>query len=548
MRRQTRESLKQLTPDWAKRLYWKATEYRRRATETYNLVFALRAFYSDRITVKDAEEQIRQALDTREERFLELMRREVYGRPAGPYCKLLAHAGCALGDLQASVRRYGLEGALGKLASEGVYLTSDEFKGKKDVVRGRLSFRTSPEDFHHEFSRAGFIIQSSGTRNRPVRTFVPLHYLAIRTFVYCVFLSAHDLFSYAHAMYDCILPASGGVNNLLMNSRIGLPTERWYARRVPGLNWYDDLYHYLTTYLVVLMGNWVGSGFPKPELIDIDEIDRIVDWVIANDRQGKSCCITAAASNATRIARAAWDRGVSLKGTKFICAGEPYTEAKREIIERSGATGISRYAYGGSTNVGYGCANPIHTDEIHVNQHMLALIAHPNAWGNNGPPIYPLLCSTLDSSSTRLLLNVESGDYASFEKRPCGCALEKAGLTVHLHRIRSFEKFTSEGMSYTFTDLFELLEKTLPKEFGGTSGDYQLVEDEDSNGQTRISIVVHPCLGVISEEKLIVRIRDTLGENRGFCRFWRDADTFSVKRAVPYASPRGKILPLHIAH
>jgi hypothetical protein len=314
------------------------------------------------------------------------------------------------------------------------------------------------------------------------------------------------------------------------------------------LNWYDDLYHYLTTYLVVFLGKSVGSGFPKPEFIGTDDVGSIVNWISEKNRDRRSCCITAAASNATRIARAALEMGVSLKGTKFICAGEPYTGTKREIIERAGATGIARYAYGGSTNIGYGCANPIHTDEIHVNQHMLALIPHPNACNNRGRPIYPLLCSTLDPISTRLLLNVESGDYANFEKRNCGCALEKAGLELHLHRIRSFEKFTSEGMSYTFTDLFELLEKTLPMEFGGTSGDYQLVEEEDRNGQTRISIVVHPSLGIISEEKLIFRIRDALGENRWFCRFWRDADTFRVKRAVPYASPRGKILPLHIAH
>ncbi len=35
-------------------------------------------------------------------------------------------------------------------------------------------------------------------------------------------------------------------------------------------------------------------------------------------------------------------------------------------------------------------------------------------------------------------------------------------------------------MSYSFSDLYEVLEKILPLEFGGGPGDYQIVEEEDS--------------------------------------------------------------------
>lgn len=153
-----------LAPYSVKRLYWKAIGYRSRVEDTYNLAFALRKFFGERVTLRRAEEEIKRALETREERFLELIRTEVYGRPASPYFKLLTEAGCAFGDLRSYVGRHGLEGALEKLASEGVYLTSEEFKGKKEVVRGRLSFRTSPEDFQHVSSMAGFVTQSSGTR------------------------------------------------------------------------------------------------------------------------------------------------------------------------------------------------------------------------------------------------------------------------------------------------------------------------------------------------------------------------------------------------
>ena len=42
-------------------------------------------------------------------------------------------------------------------------------------------------------------------------------------------------------------------------------------------------------------------------------------------------------SPAVRVAAAALDLGVSLAGAIFIVGGEALTEAKREVIERSGA-------------------------------------------------------------------------------------------------------------------------------------------------------------------------------------------------------------------
>jgi len=514
------------------------------------LAKALPDFLRERITVQRAEEEIKRALNSREDRFLELVRTQVYKRPSSPYLRLLKYAGCEFSDLRTYIHQHGLEGTLEHLAREGVYLTADEFKGKKEVVRGRLSFRFFPTDFERKDTSPGFAIQSSGTMNRPVPSFISLDYLAMRTFVTSIFFYAHNLFSYSHAMYDSILPGPGGVNNLLTYCRIGMPADRWFARKIPVNTRLESMYFYLTTYLLVLMGKSFGSGFPKPEFLDIGEVSGIVDWIVEMNRKGKACCITAAASNATRIARVAWEMGLSLEGTKFIVAGDPLTEGKRGIIERAGGTSIPRYSYGGGLNVGFGCANPIHTDEIHVNQHMLALICHPCPRTEDGLPIYPLLCSTLHPAATTLLLNVENGDFATLHSRGCGCGLEKVGLNLHLHSIRSFEKFTSEGMNYFYGDLYELFEKTFPSEFGGGPGDYQLVEEEDSNGQTRLTLLVHPEVGKLDEDRLLSRLMEGLAQgsrgNRFMSKLWQDAGTFRIKREIPFASPRGKILPLHI--
>ena len=342
-----------------------------------------------------------------------------------------------------------------------------------------------------------------------------------------VFLAAHDLFSISHALYDAILPGSG-VNHLLINARLARPTDRWFAREIPFNTSFAGIYHKVTTSLIVFMGRWFGPGLPRPEFLDNRDLYRIVRWVEQKRGEGKSCQITTIVSSAVRIAQAALGMGVSLDGTQFVVSGEPYTDAKRNMIEQAGARAISHYAYGGGMNVGFGCANPAYVDEIHVNQHMFAAIAHPRSL-TEGSTIHPLLCTTLHPAAPRLLLNVENGDYVTLERRDCGCALGKVGLALHLYNIRSFEKFTSEGMNYFYGDLFELLERVLPSEFGGGPGDYQLVEEEDNNSQTRLTLLVHPGVPKLNEEKVLSRLEKGLEDNSNGNRFmpkvWRDAGT-----------------------
>ena len=60
--------------------------------------------------------------------------------PTQSLSKAAQLVGCEFSDLQALVRRNGLDSALQQLASEGVYLTSAEFKGKKEVRRSGVTF------------------------------------------------------------------------------------------------------------------------------------------------------------------------------------------------------------------------------------------------------------------------------------------------------------------------------------------------------------------------------------------------------------------------
>jgi hypothetical protein len=515
---------------------------------TWDLVRSLRSFLAEPLSLEQAREELKRAIEHRDESFLELCRALVYGRPGSPYSRLLKSAGCDFSDLRSSVHDHGLEKTLERLAGEGVYLSAEEFKGKKDVVRGRESFRVTPADFNRK-DAVGFSTQSSGTTNSPIAFSCALDWLTKKAWATSVFFSAHDLFRASHAMYDAVLPAAGAINNLLIYAKMGVVTERWFARKSPVGGWLERHYHSFINSLIVTMGRRYGPGFPKPEPIDIPEIHRIVRWVANRRSENRACSITAAVSNAARIARVAAEIGESLEGVKFNVSGEPLTEGKREVMEKVGATVTTRFSFGGSMNVGHGCGNPIHTGEIHVNLHMMALICQPNPLSNYGN-VQPLLCTTVDPLASRHLLNVDHGDYATLERRNCGCALEEGGLTLHLHDIRSYEKFASEGMNYFAGDLFDFLERTLPSEFGGGPGDYQLAEEEDE-GLTRITLLVHPEVGPIDEQRILSRLRQSLAagsrNNRFMSEVWQHAGTLRLRRAVPHASGRGKVLPLHMA-
>jgi hypothetical protein len=353
-------------------------------------------------------------------------------------------------------------------------------------------------------------------------------------------------------MYDAILPGAGGLNNLLIYAKLGIATDRWFARKIPINNWLEERYYLATTSMIVFMGRRFGPGFPIPELTDVADPHRIVRWVSDKRRNGQPCCISSAASSAVRIAHAAAQMGEPLDGVKFSVSGEPLTEAKRTVMERAGATVTSHYSCGPGSFVGSGCGNPGHSDEIHVSRHMVALIQHQRSLSDHTAPVFPLLRTAIYPSAPTITLNLESGDYATLETTGCECALEKVGFDLRIREIRSFEKFTSEGMNYFYGDLFDLFEARFPAEFGGGPGDYQLVEEEDENGQTRLTLVVHPEVGSLDEGQLLNRLRAALGEgsrNQHFmAEVWQEAGTFRVKREVPHTSPRGKILPLHIKH
>jgi hypothetical protein len=187
---------------------------------------------------------------------------------------------------------------------------------------------------------------------------------------------------------------------------------------------------------------------------------------------------------------------------------------------------------------------------MHFFSDCYALSTHRRPVGVGDLAVDSLLFTALLPSAAKILLNVECGDYGEVEQRSCGCSLETAGLTTHLSQVRSFEKLTSEGISFTQTNLAPILEKVLPSRFGGTAADYQLVEEEGQHGIARLLMVVSPRVGSVNEDQLRQTFLEELGRDGALekmnAKMWQRVGTLEVSRQEPIATAAGKVLPFYL--
>ncbi|MBA2448830.1 MAG: hypothetical protein H0V51_12470, partial [Chloroflexi bacterium] len=219
-------------------------------------------------------------------------------------------------------------------------------------------------------------------------------------------------------------------------------------------------------------------------------------------------------------------------------------------IARAGVEASPRYGATETGTVGYGCLAPETSDDLHLYHDLRALIQAGADGAAAGLPPRALLYSTLRLRAPLVLLNASLGDQGTIVQWACGCPLERLGWTTHLHTIRSFEKLTSGGMAFLDTVVIRVLEEALPARFGGGPTDYQLVEDESSEGQPRLRLLVHPVVGPLDEAAVADVFLKAIGPGSGVERLmgllWREAGFIRVERQPPRATASGKIRHLHV--
>jgi hypothetical protein len=510
----------------------------------------LKAFQREPVTLEQSREIVKQGLQNREQNLLAIVKRAIYDNEASPYLKLLEVAGCEYGDFEKMVHSDGIEPALRKICEAGVYISIEEFKGKKEAVRSGKVFRFKESDFDNPFLVKHFEASSSASRSAGTTIKINLdryYYYAAHDMIAS---DAYGILGSPVLVWMPILPSLAGLPTMLRLIKMGNPPVRWFSP-VAARTIKPSLTKRLATYYAVYASRLFGTAFAKPEYVSFEQAYKVADCLAEVLKKGQGCIFWTLPSSAVRVCQAAVERQLDLSGATFAVAGEPLTGAKMKEIRAVGAKAINMYAAAETGVVGFGCAGQTAaSDDIHLLMDLHAVIQHRREAPFAGASVDAFLFTSLLSKVPKILLNAETGDYGVIESRRCGCKVGELGLTDHLYNIRSFDKLTGEGMSFVGTELLRIIEEVLPAEFGGASTDYQMVEDEDERGRTRLSILASPEVGEIDEAELVktilAELRKGKDTQRMMAEIWSQAEMLRVKRQRPIMTAAGKLMTLHI--
>lgn len=495
------------------------------------------------VTLDEARKTLRRRLERRGLDFCALMKSAVYGNPRSPYLGMLKNAGLSYEDLEKLVRIEGLEGALRGLLHEGVYLSLDEFKGRKAVKRGNLVVPAGPSLLRNPLAKVHIRAHSSGSGGKSTPVLIDLGFVKERSVNHLLALEARNGLDWAHAIWG--IPGNTDMVRILELSAMGFPPEKWFSQVDPDSPLLHPRYRW-SSRVTRWAGRVWGMKIPRPEYVPLSDPGAIVRWLIEVARGGRTAHIITWASGAVRICQEAQLSGINLAHVRFSIGGEPVTEAKLETIRRSGAIAVPRYLAMECGYVAYGCLKPSYPDELHLFDDMQATITAGAEGASLGLPPQALLLSSLRPRAPFILLNVSLGDQAEVSGGSCGCPLERLGWSNRIRRIRSFEKLTAGGMTFLDTDIVRVLEQVLPSRFGGTMFDYQLAEEEDDAGKPRLRLVVHPAVGPLDPDLVKKAFIEAVGAGAGAERVmslqWRDAGFLSIERKPPEMTPSGKII------
>lgn len=510
--------------------------------------FDLRNFLRDTVSLEQSLRIIANRLQNREKNFLSLVQKGIYKNTRSPYLTLLKMAGCEYGDIERMVNKDGIESTLNTLLTKGVYVSWEEFKCKTDIVRGSSRFHFNEVDFDNPFLARYYEERSSGSRSTGTRTTFDLSTQLDQCYYTLPSLAANDALDIPLALLKPVLPSAAGINNILRFWKVGKPVDRWFTP-VTEKEVRASLRDRVALRYIIHGGRLWGAKLVYPEYICTNEIAKVAQWMADMKKQFGGSALNCTVSGAVNVCQAATEFGLDIGGTRFMVGGEPLTEAKRRYIETTGAFVTSRYVITEIGHIGYGCPKPYAIDDIHLIHDSIALIQRQRKVENFDMQINSFLFTCLLPSTPKMVLNLESDDYGTTKTSNCGCLWEQIGFHHHLSTIRSFTKLTGRGMTILGSDFVRILEEVLPRKYGGSPTDYQLLEEEDSGGQTMLSLVISHRVGKIDNDEVITTVLHELRKNiyggKLAAGLWSQAKTLQIKRMEP-VTLFGKVVTLHL--
>jgi hypothetical protein len=508
----------------------------------------LREYLSRRMSAADARAILRRRLDERDDTFLAFLKKGFFGNPRSPYRPLFELAGVEYGDVEQMVRARGIEATLEELYDAGVYVTYQEFKGRKPIVRGGRELPIDARDFSNPYLGPSYQGRTSGSTGAGTRVSIDLEHLWDQMPIKVLVCEAHGLLDVPMACWRPIPPVTSGLSNVLRGPIVGNIPERWFTP-VTSRDARTPLKFRLATGWILAVARLWGHRLPKPERVPLDEPGPVVDWVEDALRRRGACYVSAFISTSLRVAVAARERGLDLTGVTFRGGGEPPTPGKVAVVESTGGRWVPDYGTTESGQIGAGCAAPVDCNDLHVLKDRLAIVQRPFEVPGWNLTVGAFFVTTLTPSSPKLMLNAGIDDYGVLEDRKCGCPFEEFGYAQHVREIRSFSKLTGEGLTLLETDMVNVLDQVLPARFGGSPLDYQLMEEEDADGRTRLTLIVSPRIDLPDEQAAVRAVLDAsqTGHRAFAAAVWEQAGSLRVKRMEPVWSAGGKFLPLCVS-
>jgi hypothetical protein len=495
--------------------------------------------------ISDPEGTVLAQMANRERNFLKTIQNAVFGNPGNPYKRMFQIAGCSYEDLEQGVTRDGLEPTLAALHRAGVYLSHDEFKCKKPILRSGQTIPVTQASFINPLVSGNYESRSGGSRSAGTITRQNLENQLYRECYHSFMSREFDLEHRAFVGMMPILPAAWGLGNCLQAVRRGSRAERWFT--IGGTMRNSGHYRAVTKAMVIL-AKVMGADVPFPSYLQQDDFSQAAEWIARKRQRGVSCWTNGLLSPCVRVAAAALEKGFDIRGTIFRAGGEALTDAKRRVIESAGGEVFPNYHIHELGLIGQACRQMNKGNCVHIQRDAVAVISYRRTAPLTDYEVNSLLFTSLLHFAPRVLVNVEMDDAGVLGPARCDCVYQKAGFKEQVSEIHSYGKLTGQGITLVGGDVVRILEEILPRQFGGAPGDYQLVEEEASL-QTQVLLRVSPRSGVTSTEAVkegfLREVRKLYGGSTAG-RQWQHTRAVKVVVGEPYVTPAGKVLSLHL--
>lgn len=478
----------------------------------------------------------------RPERFLASLDELVWPFAASPTRRLLECAGLERRDVRRLVLELGLDDALSALHGHGVYVSYEEYHGRREARRGSASLSFSPADFFNPVTAGDYLATTGGSRGTGTPVELSFAWQRRQGVQRAIQLPMAGVLGAPSAIWLPVFPSGAGFGAIMKNAAGGNRPDRWFSQipdRMTGVTGHKQLANRFLPALNAL----ARTGLPAAEHVPTDRPERVVRWLRgALDAHGRASLI-GYASSLTAAARWAVDAGIDLTGSVAFPSSEPVTGGKLDAMRAAGMRPYPMYAFVPEGTVALTC-DGCEDEEYHLWDHDVAVSTRRRSRGD-GIDVDAFLWTSLAAEAPRVLVNVENDDYGSLRRGvSCSCRLGELGLETRIAHIRGISKVVAAGISLDGEIFDHLAEVALPERLGGGPGDFQFVEGGAAAGTT-VTLRIHPRVGAVDEAAAVAAVRAVLAttdNGRLAERVWMPRGHLPIARTAPAVTASGKTL------